>query len=399
MIRSPARRVRLGTVESEQRAPADFSLTGRLKALPVVRVERLRSLESTSARLHLNAEGNVVPFRESRIASEIAGQITWKSDNCEAGNFVAKGDVLMRIDPTDYELEVQRLSRLKEQEYQALQEVDQEMVNTNRLIEVAKRDVELQQQELNRLVSLPENFASRAEIDQAERGLLQARQQLLTLQNQIDLSLKRRVRLQAAEELAATQLKAAEVNLKRTTIKSPIDGVIVREEADVNSFVSRGSMLLTIEDVSKVEVASRLRMDQLYWVLDQREKDNQDSKRGYDLPDTEAIIEYKVSGRDDAVYRWQGRLLSYDGIGMDPATRTVPVRIVVDNPQQYVDQQGTVRETNGPTPLVRGMYVHRRIRMPRGQWKRFRQMPKSMTPPTVSYRTSGCRVACSYANP
>jgi multidrug efflux pump subunit AcrA (membrane-fusion protein) len=165
------------------------------------------------------------------------------------------------------------------------------------------------------------------------------------------------VRLEASERLAATQLQMAELSLKRTEIRAPIDGVIVSEDADMNTFVTRGSGLLTIDDTSKVEVATSLRMDQLYWVLNQQGSDVNETSRNYDLPETPAIIEYELTGRDDEVYRWNGRLMSYDGIGLDAATRTVPVRVVVDDPTAFIDADGKVQKTNGSTPLVRGMFV------------------------------------------
>jgi multidrug efflux pump subunit AcrA (membrane-fusion protein) len=347
----------LGTVEPEQRPAADTTRAGRLRALPPVRVESLRSLESTGEQLHLEVDGTVVPFREARVAAEVAGRVIFKAVECEAGSYVKEDQLLMRIDPTDYQLEVQRLSRLQEQEYEALGEVDQEMLNTKRLIDVAQQDVALQQKEVDRQKALPAGFASRAEIDQANRALLASTQQLVIVENQLDLLRKRRVRLEASERLAATQLKAAEVNLSRVEIRAPIEGVIVNEDADLNTFVARGDMLVTIEDTSKVEVATNLRMDQLYWVLDQQGKKVDESERGYNLPETPAIIEYQLSGREDLVYRWHGRLLSYDGIGLDPVTRTVPVRVVVDNPSEYFDATGKVKSVRGATALVRGMYV------------------------------------------
>ncbi|MCG8649700.1 MAG: biotin/lipoyl-binding protein, partial [Pirellulales bacterium] len=347
----------LGKVEPASRPPIDTSRVGRLRALPSVRVQQVRSLEATGAQLQLRADGTVVPYREAQIAAEVAGRIVQKADICEAGSYVKKGQLLMEIDPTDYELEVQRLTRMREQEYQALQEIDQEMVNMNRLIAVAKQEVEIQQKEVDRQKALPPGFASRAEVDQAQRSLLQAQQQQLTSQNQLDLLLKRRVRLEASERLAATQLKVAEINLERTKIVAPIDGVSVSEDAEMNTFVARGNTLVTIEDTSRVEVATSLRMDQLYWVLDQQHQRRDELSRGYDLPETPAIIEYELSGREGVSYRWQGRLLRYDGIGLDPNTRTVPVRVVVDNPRQYVDETGEIKDSVGPTALVRGMYV------------------------------------------
>jgi multidrug efflux pump subunit AcrA (membrane-fusion protein) len=349
--------IQLGTVQPAERPDADLTRTGRLKSLPPVRVVQLQSLKSTGQQLRLRVDGTVVPYRESRVAAEVAGKIVFKADECEAGSYVTKGQLLMRIDPTDHELEVQRLTRLQEQEYQALGEVDQEMVNSKRLIDVATQDVELQQREVTRQQSMPKGFASRAEIDQANRALLAAKQQLVSAQNQLDLLRKRRVRLEASERLAATQLRLAEINLERTEIRAPIEGVIVNEDADLNTFVSRGSMLVTIEDTSKVEVATSLRMDQLYWVLNQNDTNANDLSRGYDLPETPALIEYEMSGRDGMVYRWKGRLLSFDGIGLDSVTRTVPVRVVVDNPTEYTDANGQTHEQSGGTALVRGMFV------------------------------------------
>ena len=297
--------------------------------------------------------------RSGKLASrrKSPGVSSTRRTQCESGSYVKAGQLLMRIDRTDYELEVQRLTRLQEQEYQALTEIDQEMLNTKRLIDVSEQDVQLQQKEFDRQKALPAGFSSRAEIDQANRSLLSAMQQLVTLENQLDLLRKRRVRLEASERLAATQLKVADVNLQRTEIRAPIEGVIVSEEADLNTFVARGSTLVTIEDTSKVEVATSLRMDQLYWVLDQKGETVDESARGYELPETPAIIEYELSGRDGSVYRWKGRLLSYDGIGLDPVTRTVPVRVLVNNPREYLDAEGAVKKVSGATALVRGMYV------------------------------------------
>ena len=347
-----------GVVQPSQRPEEDASRVGRLRALEPVRVMPIRTLAETGESLRLRADGVVVPYREVQVATEVAGRIVEKTDACQAGEVVRRGDLLVKIDPTDYELEVERLTRQQEQAYEAIREVDQEMVNTRRLIEVAEEDVELQRREVRRLDSLPAGFSSEGELDRARRTLLQANQQLVTLRNQLDTLEQRRVSLQASERLAATQLRVAAVNLERTEIRAPMDGVVVREDAELNSFVGRGNPIVTIEDVTKVEVSTNLRMDQLYWVLNQSGQSfPADPDAGYRLPPTEATIEYELSGREGVVYRWRGRLQAYDGVGLDPQTRTVPVRVLVDSPQRFLDDQGRERRLAGPTALVRGMYV------------------------------------------
>ncbi|TWU20008.1 Multidrug resistance protein MdtN [Allorhodopirellula heiligendammensis] len=370
----------LGSVESAARPPIDDTPMGRLFALPAVDVVPVRSLASTGEKLHLSADGTVVPYREASLATEVAGRIVEKSPLCEAGKYVTKGHVLMKIDPTDYELEVKRLQRQQQQAYESLGEVDQEIINTNRSIELARAEIALQQREVKRREALPKQYASQGELDEARRAVLTAEQQLVLYQNQIDLAKKKRTRLESSERLAALQLDAATINLQRTEIIAPMDGVIVSEQAEINTFVSRGSPVVTMEDTSKVEVASKLRVDQLYWVLNQKSArrgsqsnagEPAEQDRGYQLPPTSVIVRYIVSGREGLVYQWKGKLSGYDGIGLDEQTRTVPVRIVVDHPQAFqVIRDGKVLESSdglgdvaGPTTLVRGMFVSLRLEL------------------------------------
>ncbi len=351
----------LGTVEPPKRPDPDMSRNGRLQALSPIRIEPIKLLDPTETPLFLSVDGTVVPFEEANVAAEVSGRIISKSEKCEAGGFVKQGEILMKIDPEDYQLEVQRLSQQKDQEYQRLQELDQEMLNSQKLIDVAQQDVKIQEREIRRLESLPSGFASRTEIDQANRALLAATQQLVSLENQLKIQRKQRTRIESAEKLAATQLQAAEVNLRRTHVRAPIDGIVVTEQVDVNTFVTRGSPLVTIENTSKVEVSTSLRMDQLYWILDQVDIEETKTSVGYDLPETDAIIEFEVSGRHGMTHQWNGKLLSYDGIGLDPKTRTVPVRVIVDRPSEFIHQGESSIPSHSTTPLVRGMFVRVRL--------------------------------------
>jgi multidrug efflux pump subunit AcrA (membrane-fusion protein) len=345
--------MRLDKAEAKTAAKAPPTRAGVLESLTATRVQQIESLKSTGEQLQLVVDGTVVPYREAQVSSEVAGRVIFKADRCEAGAIVAQGELLMRIDPTDYELDVERLERQLDQAAKQIKEVEQELINTQRSIEIAKEDVKLQQKEVDRQKAL-KRFASESEVDRARSALLQASQQLLTLENQLDLLRTRKSSLEASEQLAATQLRVAEVNLKRCEITAPISGVIVSEQADLNTFVNRGTPLVTIEDTTRVEVAANMRMDQLQWVVDQ-EKGN--ARSDYDLPDTPAIIEYELAGREGAVRRWKGTLVSYDGIGIDPNTRTVPVRIIVDDPTTYVDASGKKHPADRTNALLRGMFV------------------------------------------
>jgi multidrug efflux pump subunit AcrA (membrane-fusion protein) len=363
--------VAMGSIQPKAREQDDQSPTGRLRRLPAADVTRVLSMDAVGKPLEMVVDGVVVPFREVQIAAEVSGRIIERSDLVRAGNHVTAGQLLCRIDPTDYQQEVLRLTRAREQDYEALKEVDQEVANTGASLEINKQEIELAQRELNRLQSLPRGFASETELDQAQRALLAARQNRVSLDNQMNLLAARRGRLEASERLATTQLETATINLERCEVRSPASGVIVREDAQLNSFIQRGSPIITLEDISKAEVAVNLRMDQLYWILDQDRSTSAALAAdpaviepavagGYSIPTTPAIIEYEVAGLGGKTYRWEGKLVRYDGIGLDSRSRMIPVRIEVDAPERLVSTAGSPAAT-GPTALVRGMYVRVRL--------------------------------------
>ena len=382
--------VALGSISPTAREEDDQSPAGRMGRLPAAEVSKVLSLADIGKPLELRVDGVVVPYREIELAAEVAGRIVKKSPSCEAGNYVSKGDFLFEIDDTDYVQEVERLTKMREQDYAALKEVDQEVANTRRVLDLADKDVTIQEGEVKRLESMPAGFASQVELDQAKKALLASMQNRLSYENQLTLLAARRNKLEAAERLATTQLRSSEINLERTKVYSPVDGVVVRENVELNSFIQRGSSMVTLEDVSKAEVAVNLRMDQLQWVLDQRREgepteiklsdinlespktDSPDSTRaslsqpGYSLPRTPAIIEYTIAGRNDMTFQWSGNLVRYSGIGLDARSRTVPVVVVVDQPRQFTGRRSGESDEPAkasPSPLVRGMFVSVRLQI------------------------------------
>lgn len=73
---------------------------------------------------------------------------------------------------------------------------------------------------------------------------------------------------------------------------------------------------------------------------------------GYALPQVPVTIEFDRAGKTHA---WDAVLSRQDGLGIDQKTRTMPVRICVDNPTQ---DKGS---TEDPLALLRGMFVRVRL--------------------------------------
>jgi len=341
-----------------------------LTKMPMVNVDSLKSFEGIET-LDIDLSGTVVPFRQVTIGAEVAGRVVFKSDQCRIGRYVNRGDLLLKLNPKDYELEIERITSLKESEYAQQRELEQEISNIKRSLALAEEELELQEKDLARIAALPEGFASDTERDQARRQRIASANQVVTFQNQLQLLQTRRMRIELAERLADTQLAQAKVNLERSEVKSPISGVIINETVQEDSYVQRGDKLCIIEDTEKVEVSCNLRTDQLLLILDQlSEHGTKDPSSqvlrssSYELPPTPVEISYQVAGRSDVVYQWNGKLSRYEGIGLDTQSRTVPVRITVENPRDVRRNGESISEEgNGGLPaLVRGMFVDVKIK-------------------------------------
>ncbi len=308
--------------------------------------------------LDLEVDGTVVPFREITVSAEVAGRIAFKADECQAGKYVETEQLLLRIDPQEYQLEEQQLTKELEQSEATIWELTVEIENVEKLISLAREDTDLQRKELARTESLGKTgVITDSQVDQERRDMLASANRLITLINQQRLLHASSGRLKAARGFVLAKLKKARLNLQRTQLKARVTGMIVSDDVEQGSFVQRGETLYTIEDTSAVEVKCTLRMDQLYWLLnspaDVAPGSAGSAARDYQLPPTAATVVYQLEGRK---YLWQGTLARYDGIGLDERTRTVPCRILVDKPREIHSSDDNAALT-GPKALVRGMYV------------------------------------------
>ena len=339
------------------------------RSLPRVEVAEIEAYDKG---LSIDVDGSVVPFRQVTLTSEVAGRIKKKVAGCRAGNYVKAGTLLFEVDPIDYDLEVQRLTKEVRQAEINVHGIDVKMENTRSLMRLAEEDIRLQKNEVNRLQGLvAENIVSETDLDAARRAVLASTRSLEELKNTAKTLVADRAAQQATMDLAGTRLEKAQIDLGRTKIVAPIDGVIVQEMVEEDAFVQKGAQLVEIEDTSAVEVQCELKMDQLYllWSQDDAPSSADDSGLTYALPNAPAEVVYKVAGRE---FVWQGRLARYDGIGLS-RNRTVPCRILVENPRAGVAKNSSDGGAGSlvPPALVRNMYVTVSIQLnPNAQFAR-----------------------------
>ena len=309
--------------------------------------------------LTIEADGVVVPLREVTLAAEVSGRVFRKSEACNEGQFVKAGTPLIEIDRRDYQFDVERLERELKQAGHALEEIDEEIVQNGTSVDLAKRQVELARREAARLETLKAGkIVTESEHDRALRDELTAANALTALEGQKRVLSKRRNRLVEAEALASTMLEKAQLDLSRTRIVAPVDGIVVEDKVEQESFVAKGTPLVTIEDTRAAEVRTSLPMDDVARVWGGR-RTSDVARTAHEQLDTPATVVFNVG---DAAYEWKGVLSRQEGRGLDEKTRTLPCRVLVADPRAVtaLDRYGAPLAdlpAGAPQSLLRGMFV------------------------------------------
>nr|VFJ87439.1 MAG: RND family efflux transporter, MFP subunit [Candidatus Kentron sp. H]VFJ89035.1 MAG: RND family efflux transporter, MFP subunit [Candidatus Kentron sp. H]VFJ95740.1 MAG: RND family efflux transporter, MFP subunit [Candidatus Kentron sp. H] len=201
--------------EAERRAPPPM--------IPTVEVMPLGSQDYT---VTLTTRGAVSPRTQSTLIPEVAGRITEVSDNFRSGGFFEAGDILLAIDPRDYENAVTVMRSELAQARLALDEekarVEQARIDWKRLGNGKPSDLVLRKPQL----------ASK----------------------------------QAAVAAAAARLRQAKLDLERTRLKAPYAGRILEKHVDVGQYVSSGTVLATLYAVDYVEIRLPLTDEQAAFI-------------------------------------------------------------------------------------------------------------------------------------
>lgn len=306
--------------------------------------------------MEITADGVVVPFRSIALSSEVEGRVIEKGENCREGKTVKTGDLLLKVDPADYDLAIARLQRERDQTQANLAELAVQIANAGSSIDLAREEVQLHQDELTRLKIGSKSGAITPQVlDAARRAELTSRTALVKLENDKRLLEAQGTRWEEAVKLVETQLEQARLDLERTTVKAPADGVIVSTDIEKDGYLRKGDAIAVLEDTAAVEVRTNLEMRVIAWLRAHLSPDEQAKLGPYDLPPVPVTVTYEMLGN---TYSWKGALSRVEGIGVDERTRTVRCRVHIAEPTGVSLMSGSADlPVSAPTALVSGMYV------------------------------------------
>ena len=246
--------------------------------------------------LKILTNGEVKPLNEINLISQVSGQIVEAADEFVDGGIIKAGSPLVWIDDRDYKL--------------AVISAESRVAQASKLLEREIAESEL------------------AKNDWEELGLGEA--------SPLTLRIPQLREAEAAEKAALADLEKAKLNLERTIVKLPFQGIIRQKKTGVGQFVGTGSILATAFSTEEVLIALPLTDTELSYLglpLAYEEE------RPFSGPKVNfySLVSNKKS-------EWEGRIVRTAG-SIDPLTRLVYVYAEVINPYQQ------------SPPLAIGMFV------------------------------------------
>ncbi len=246
--------------------------------------------------------GSVKAKRSVDLVPQVTGRVVDRSPHLEPGAYIEAGEVLIRIDDTDYALLVE----------QARANVAQSEVN----LAQAEEEAQVARREWDRVGAA--GFGG-------EEG--SAPSPLVLREPQLKLA-------RASLAAAKAALRQAEVNLSRCSITAPFDGRVLAADIDVGQFLGAGQPVGSVYATDIAEITVPVADDDLTWI-------NVGHRGEGGLP---VVVSAEFAG---ALHHWTGRAVRLGG-AVDSRSRMVPV--VVEIPAPY--------EKFGDRPaLVEGMFV------------------------------------------
>lgn len=280
-------------------------------------VPAVEVVEATSASdaVRIEVTGVVKPARQVSITPEVSGKIVTLGGAVEPGGRIEKGALLVRLDARDYRLAVtQEESRVRQAEL----ELELERGRGS----VAEREWEL----LGADDEAPSRLALRTpQLDSAEGNV----------------------------EAARSGLDRAQLNLKRTELRSPFNAIVIDEQVEVGQLAGPTAPLITLAGTDRFWVQVSVPVEQLAH-LSIPDVGGDDGSAARVIHEAGGAV---LSDREGRVLRLLGEL--------DTETRTAQLLVGVDDP---------LATDGGRIPLLPGAFV--RVEIEGRPWAETVRVPR-----------------------
>lgn len=267
----------------------------------------------------------------ANVPARVTATVERIPDEIEPGYRVERGQLLMELDASDFREELdaaeQRIAELEAQ----LARLDVQQESLRQRLELEREDVETARRELDRAQELARSdVATQQDVDRARRELIVAQRARLSTSEALDQIPAQRRSLEAQRAGQRAIASQARLNVERTRISSPLDGVLEAVDVEPGENVAGGSRVARVVSLRRIEVPVRLPAS---------------ARLGMGVGDP---VEMRAA--DGSERRWWARVSRIAPID-DDRTRTVTVYV------ELHQSEGTQPNYSGAELLTPGMFI------------------------------------------
>ena len=253
------------------------------RVAPIVDIELITP---KSMNITIKSQGTVIPRTESKLFPEITGEVIYVSPKLDEGSSFNKGDVLLKIDSRDYELDIKT--------------AEANLDDANAALFVAQAE---------------SNF-EREQWEQSNSGFAS------------DLRLKIPQLKKAESRVVAAQanLEKLKRNLQKTTISAPYDGLVRKKNVDRGTVIGPGYLIANIYAIDYVEVKLPVPDEELAFLdipLDGTQIDIENQSK--------VTLNGSLGGKN---ITWEGKIVRMEA-EFDSKSRMAILIARVSNPYKY----------------------------------------------------------------
>jgi RND family efflux transporter MFP subunit len=212
--------------------------TPQLQAIQPVRIAVYR-VQAETLSPQLEVTGRLQPANRALMRFELPGQLAERA--VQPGQEVAAGDLLLRLSDGDF----------KDALVDARAQLAMQVAAVKRdktLLDIARRDRELQKREVARLEKLGlESLVSASRLDQARQQLLALESSEAQLAYKVDTA-------HAQMTISESAVARAQRNLERASLTAPFDGTVNSVALEVGDYVSPNQPAMELIDTRYIDL-------------------------------------------------------------------------------------------------------------------------------------------------
>jgi RND family efflux transporter MFP subunit len=222
-----------------------------------VQVWPVKSVEAdvSTFRPELVLYGQTVAGRRVELRSLVAGEVIETGTHMREGGVVAKGDVLLRIDPFQYEGKlVEAKAKLLEARAKA-REIEANIESEQDALKRSKEQLVISKRDLARAVPLAEKGTVSKKVADDRRMIVSEREQSLDQRtNNLDIQQARAEQQRAVISQLDWGVRMAERNLEDAVLEAPFDAYVTNVTAETGRIVGANDQVATLIDANWVDV-------------------------------------------------------------------------------------------------------------------------------------------------